>query len=208
MSNKISFTLSDYEIDQLRECINIGGGHASTALSQLTGKKINITFPGVRVTNIEDTVEVIGNSEMISTTVIVRVLGDTTGIMFFVFQGHSGTKLARMVSKIDEENEVLSDLDRSALKEIGNILSGACLSALSTFLGISVLHSVPDVATDMLGSIVNSIMAEVGRTSEISVVFDVKLLVEGEDIETHLYFLADHVFASKMVELADTIVKD
>lgn len=201
MSNKINFQITDFELDQVKEVVNIGASYASTALNQLTKRRVNIAVPEVSISRIESSVEYIGDSEKIATTVLLKILGDTTGIMFFLFPEDSGMKLARLITKSDDARTVMSDYDRSALQEVGNILSGACLTALSRFLGISMLHSVAEVATDMLGSIINSVMAEVGRESDIALIFKVQMTIENENITTQLYFLADPNFTDEILKI-------
>lgn len=201
MSQKVKFKISDFELDQIKEVVNIGASYASTALNQLAKRKIFITVPEVKIIKIEKTVEYIGNSEKIATAVLLKILGDTTGIMFFLFPDDSGLRLARLITKSKETSSVLSDFDRSALKEVGNILSGAFLTVLSKFLGISMLYSVSEVATDTLGSIINSVMAEVGRASDVALIFKVKMSIENENIPTQLYFLADPQFTNQILTI-------
>jgi len=201
MLKKLNFQISDFELDQIKEVVNIGASYASTALNQLTKRRINITVPEVTISRIESSADYIGNSEKIATTVLLKILGDTTGIMFFLFPGDSGLRLSRLITKSQDPMAVLSEYDRSALQEIGNILSGACLTALSRFLGISMLHSVAEVATDMLGSIINSVMAEVGREADIALIFKVQMTVENENITTQLFFLADPNFTEEILKI-------
>lgn len=42
--------LKELQFDALKEVANIGAGHAATALSQMTNKKIMISVPEVTVT--------------------------------------------------------------------------------------------------------------------------------------------------------------
>jgi chemotaxis protein CheC len=55
--------LSDLERDALREVANIGAGHAATALSQMTSRKIMISVPEVSVRRLEEVAELVGPSD-------------------------------------------------------------------------------------------------------------------------------------------------
>lgn len=193
--------VSDFELDQLKETVNIGASHASTALSQLTKKRIGITVPEVHIDSVEKSIDYVGAKEKISTSVIVNILGDSTGIMFFLFKDNNGQKLAHLITKGQDGNEMLTEEDRSVLSEVGNILSGACLTALSKFLGINMLHSVSEVVTDILGSIINSVVKEIRKASDVALVFKVTLSVDGEDIETDMFFLMDPEFTDRVLSL-------
>ena len=48
----------------------------------------------------------------------------------------------------------MDEIARSAMEEIGNILSSSYLSALADFTGLRLNHSVPALAIDMAGAIV------------------------------------------------------
>jgi chemotaxis protein CheC len=197
--------ITDYELDQLKESINIGASHASTALNQMIGRRVDITVPDVSVNTIEKAIEYVGQSDKVTTTILLEVLGEATGMMFFLLPGKSGNRLSHMITKSPTQNDVLSEYDRSALREVGNILSGAFLTALSNFLGVSMLHSVSEVVTDMLGSIINSVVAQLGKTSDVALIFKVNMKIEGEDICAQLYFMADPVFTGKILELTKKI---
>lgn len=193
--------LSAFELDQLKEAVNIGASHASTALSQMINKKTIISIPEVYISAVNETMKYVENGEKFATSVIVKILGEATGLVFFLFPENNGVKLARLVSGVDDKGELLTDIDRSALQEVGNILSGACLTALSKFLGISLLHSVSEIITDLLISIINSLMVEVRKTSEFTLIFKVDMKINEENIQTQMFFLMDQEFTERVLNM-------
>lgn len=193
--------LTDFEKDQLVEVVNIGAGNASTALSQMVDKKVTVNVPEALIDRVEKVPQFIGESEKIMTVVLLKILGDAPGVMLLIFPPESALKLAGLLIKEQrKEINVLSELDRSALREVGNILSGASLTALSKFLDMSLLESVPESATDMLGSVADSVLAEIGESSEIVLVFKVNFFVKDENIEGQLFFLFDPSATAKILE--------
>lgn len=193
--------LTDFERDQLVEVVSIGAGNASTALSQMVGKKVAVKVPEALVDRVEIVSQFIGESERIMTVVLLKIFGDATGVMLLMFPPESALKLAGLLIKEQKKAiKVLSELDRSALREAGNILAGTALTALSKFLDMNLIESVPEAATDMLGSVVDSVLAEIGQASEIVLVFKVNFLVENEKIEGQLFFLFDPRATTKILE--------
>lgn len=201
MNSENKFNLTEFELDQLKEIVNIGTSSASTALSQMIGKKVLVNILDVNFDTVEESVEYIGESSEVVTAVLLRLLGDATGMMLFVFPEESGHRTVRLIAKTGIIKEFLTEYDRSLLREVGNILAGACLTALSKFIGLNVYHSVAEVATDMLGAIVSSAMAEVGKASDIALIFKVNMTIEDEDIKTQLFFMLDPAFTTKMLKL-------
>ncbi|TET22186.1 MAG: hypothetical protein E3J78_03315, partial [Candidatus Cloacimonadota bacterium] len=45
--------LNERQLDSIKEISNIGSGHAATALSQLTKKKVMVSVPEVKVLKVE-----------------------------------------------------------------------------------------------------------------------------------------------------------
>src|SRR5690606_10766842 len=55
--------------------------------------------------------------------------------------------------------DALSDMGKSALQEIGNILTSSYLTAISQFTGLALEPRVPMLAADMLGAVVDGVLA-------------------------------------------------
>jgi len=51
--------LDALQIDALREVANIGAGHAATALSQMTNRRIGVNVPEIRIVRLEDVPELV-----------------------------------------------------------------------------------------------------------------------------------------------------
>ena len=124
--------ISKAEKDLLAEVGNIGAGHASTALSDLVGYRVNVTVPKaslVPVTNLSDEV----NDEM-AIGIHIPVSGDIDGGVLMLFPRKYALKLSDILMgrEVGTATEI-SEMEESSLKEVGNILVGNCLTALSRF---------------------------------------------------------------------------
>ncbi|MEK7453106.1 MAG: chemotaxis protein CheC [Patescibacteria group bacterium] len=196
--------LTEFERDQLVEVINIGTGNASTALSQMVNKKVMIFVPDIFVDRVELVPKFFGKSEEIMTVVFLRILGDVEGIMLLMFSPENALKLAGLLAGNHKKDiRFLDDMDRSVLREVGNILAGAGITSLAKFLDMNILHSVPDSATDMLGSVVDSILADVGQGSDVVLVFNVDFQVDGEKIDGQFFFLFDPKATAKILKATE-----
>lgn len=147
--------LGTYQLDGLREVANIGAGHAATALSQLTDRRIMIELPEIRVVELERVAELTGDPGQVVAAVAMHVLGDVTGKTVQLFAPETASRLAEIL--LSEKSvafpDGFGDLERSSLQEVGNILVGAYLNALSDFLGMLLLPSVPKLAIDLAGAV-------------------------------------------------------
>jgi len=170
---KIKFT--DIQKDALREIGNICAGNAATALSQLLGRKINIIVPRILFLPIEEVPEAVGGVDRLVVGLMLRVLGDLPSNIIFIFSQRDALVLASLITnKQITETSVITDLERSALKEVGVILANAYLGALGSFVGLGLVPTVPELVMDMAGAIVDYILIELSCKSQFA------LLVESE----------------------------
>ena len=147
-------TLSALQLDALREVANMGAGHAATALSQMTGCTIMISVPTIQVARLEDLPPVLGPAEQPVAGVLMDMLGDLTGRTVLVFPKQTVMRMAELMLRRPVGSSVaLGELERSAIKEAGNILSGAYMNALSDFMGMVLLPSPPTLAVDLSGAV-------------------------------------------------------
>ena len=100
----------------------------------------------------------------------------------------------------DPEGE-LSELEQSAIKEAGNILSGAYMNALSDFMGLMLLNSPPSLAIDMSAAVLTTAYLQFG--SDRDYVFCVESEFYMKDVDEHLrgFFLLLPDMASLQVIL-------
>jgi chemotaxis protein CheC len=192
--------ITDFQRDELKEVVNIGAGNACTALSKMLGKKIGFASPNVFVDQAEKVWPLLGNAEDVVSVVLLKIVGDVSGVIVIVLPAKDAIVAARVLTDNHRKYfDFLDDFDRSALKESGNILSGASLSALSKFLDMNILQSVPEVATDMLGAVMGSIMVDVNSKEEYILVFNIDLDIESV-AKGKLFFMFDPKASEKILE--------
>jgi chemotaxis protein CheC len=182
--------LTPVELDALRETASIGAGHAATALSQMTGSRIMITVPQISITALEDVPATITDGEEPVAAVMMQMLGDLTGRSLLVFPRETALRLARlMMRRPYQKGAPLADLEQSALKEAGNILSGAFLNALSEFLGLMLLPSPPSLAVDMSTAVLTTAFAQFGADRDILFAIETQFLFDDKEERLRGFFL-------------------
>ena len=156
-------SLQPVQIDALREVANMGAGHAATALSQMTGGTIMISVPRINITRLEDIPPEIESPEEPVAAVLMHMLGDLTGRTLLVFPRPTAMRLSELMLRRPEgSSKGLGELEQSAIKEAGNILSGAYMNALSDFMGMMLLPSPPSLAVDMSTAVLSTAYVQFG----------------------------------------------
>lgn len=168
--------------DGLREVATIGAGHAATALSQLTDRRIMISVPQVRRVNFGEVPAMVSLFGDHVAVVAMRMLGDLTGRSLLVFgEADAGRLCDLILRRPTSPKRALGELEQSGLKEVGNIVCSAYLTALSNFMGMMLLPSVPALT---IGPTADAIAATVDpNESESDLVFcvDTAFRADGSD---------------------------
>lgn len=142
--------------DVLKEIGNIGAGNATTALAQLLQTKVDMSVPQVRLLDFKDVGSIMGGEEQIMVGILLGVEGDITGsIMFLVEQSGAKHLVSKLMMGMETPDEGFSEMELSALREVGNIITGAYLNALSGLTNLCIYPSVPDLTVDMAGAILS-----------------------------------------------------
>jgi chemotaxis protein CheC len=172
----VSPQFSDLQLDALRELANIGSGTASTALSSMLSRSVDISVPTAAALPFADAVEAVGPAERVVTGVVIGVHGDMTATVLLLLGDGDAATLCGLLG-VDPAD----DLAASAVGEIGNIVGASYINALSAMTGLTLEPEPPQSATDMLAAIVATVLAGRATGDDLALVLDSDLTVEGED---------------------------
>lgn len=161
--------LTDQYYDVLKELGNIGAGNATTALAQMIDCKVDMNVPQVKLLEFKELGDIVGGDDKIMVSIFLQVEGDIDGSIMFIL---SKTAAAHLVNKlmcgmlgIDEEKAdeyEFGEMECSAIKEVGNIITGAYLNALSGLTNMKIFPSVPQLGIDMAGALLSVPAIEFG----------------------------------------------
>lgn len=184
--------LSSLQLDALREIGNVGAGNAATALSQVINRKIDMTVPKVSILPLGEVPEVVGGPDVMVAGVYLRVFGPAPGSILFLMPRDSAFYLVDMLmGRSQGYTNTLNSMDESALMEIGNILAGAYLNALSHFTRLTMLQSIPALAVDMAGAILSIILAQLGQLGDYALVIETEFTTDKEGVNGHFFLIPD-----------------
>ena len=186
------FNLTPNQMDALREIGNVGAGNSATALSQIINRRIDMNVPKVALVPIESVPDLVGGPDTIVVGVFLRVYGKAPGNILFLLPQKSAFFLVdTLMGKTHGATDKLDFMDESALMEIGNILAGAYLNAFFTFTNISMLPSIPALAMDMAGAILNVVLVQLGQMGDTAMVIETEFLSEDDGINGHFFLVPD-----------------
>jgi chemotaxis protein CheC len=186
-------SLKAIQLDALREVANIGAGHAATALSQMVGQTIMISVPTINIARLEDVPPQVGEPDQPVAAVLMHMLGDLTGRTLLVFPRRTAVRLAELLLHRSSPPDEFSEMQQSAIKEAGNILSSAYMNALSDFMGMMLLPSPPSLAIDMSTAVLTTAYLQFGSDKDyvFCVESEFRLSDIGEKLSGYFLLLPD-----------------
>ena len=188
MANLELDSMDVVQFDVLKEIGNIGAGNATTALATMLQVKVDMKVPKVALLDFQELPEILGGAENIIVGILLTLSGNIDGMMMFVLERDAAHSMVNMLMGQDVPVDAeFSEMEASALQEIGNIITGAYLSSLSNLTKMSINASIPYIAIDMAGAILSVPAIEFGKIG------DKALLIQTEfgerDTQVNGYFI-------------------
>ena len=172
----MSTQYTELQLDALRELANIGSGTASTALSAMLGRSVDISVPKAQALPFAEAVEAAGPAEQDITAIVLGIIGEMQGTVLLLVPPADADAMCRMLGVEPDDEFALS-----ALGEIGNIVGTSYINALASMTGMEIEPTPPSTATDMLGALVASVLAGHAHAGDIALMLDSELAVEDSD---------------------------
>lgn len=181
--------MNNMQFDVLREIGNIGAGNATTALSQMINSKINMNVPKVDLLEFKELSDIVGGAENLVVGILFTLEGQIDGMMMFMLDMEASRHLVDLLvgTAYGTDTGEFSEMELSALNEIGNIIAGAYLSSLSTLTNLLITSSVPYMAIDMAGAILSVPAIEFGKIGDRALLIETEF--GDEDKAVNGYFI-------------------
>lgn len=171
--------LTSLEKDVLREVGNIGAGNAATSMSKLVNKKIEMKVPSVKVVTFDEMMDLIGGPDKTIVAMLFQIQGKIPGTVYFILSIQDAESLIENITGASDfslqDNIEDNEMGFSALQEIGNIVTGSYLSALSDFTGLKMQPSVPHLSIDMAGAVLTFGLIEISQLSDYAIIINTKI---------------------------------
>jgi len=188
MANEaVGFT--DFQLDALKEIGNVGAGNAATALSQMTGRRIDMSVTHVKLLSTESIGEIIGDPGAGVAAVYLPFYGDLSGMVLIFFSlGRISELSAMLTGEPAHPAGDFTEMEKSAIRELGSILSGAYLSALFKFIQVQMIQGVPSLVVDLAPAILDTVLVDREDKGEKALLIETEFLESGKQL-TGSFFL-------------------
>lgn len=187
--------LNDTHIDVLREIGNIGAGNAATSLASILNEQVEIAIPIVRITDFDTAIRAVGGAESMKVGVLLNFSGEANGMIMFLLNVEDSKKISGILlqgfgNEGTPDNEV-SEMELSAIQEIGNILGASYLGSISSLTGLDVVLSVPYIAIDMAGALMSVPIIEFGAIGDKLMFIEESFLGTENNLKSNVIMFAE-----------------
>ena len=186
----VSKTLTDFQHDALKEVGNIGIGQATTSLSQMVNKRVDISLPDLKLIPLVEVPQLV-TAEAPVVGIVLELKDDAKGYLLLLLSHDSAKLLIKLILGDVQEEEAFNEMEQSVLLELGNILTGTYVSALSNLLGISLGLSPPLQAYDIAEAIVNQIVIFMSQDVDDVLLLNTEFSVDDEKIDGKILVFTD-----------------
>lgn len=179
--------VNDMYVDVLREIGNIGAGNATTAIAGMLQLKLNMNVPKVQLLTFQQLGSAVCPEDETIVGIYLEVQGEIDGSMMFLMKLDSAHFLVnRLMGRDENYRGDFDEMDMSAIMEIGNIIAGSYLNALSSMTKLTIVPSVPYIAIDMAAAILSVPAIQFGQIGDNALLIETEF---GDDVMLNGYFI-------------------
>jgi len=162
------------DFDILLEIGNMGAGHATTTLSKVLDEPIKIEVPRVHMSPPHLVPRIYEKHDTIVAAVFMKLRGPAECDLMLIFEEEESKKIAELMIDAVEDGEVTSEMEMSAIEEMGSIVLCSFLNAMADFTLTKLVSTPPQLIVDSFDAIIDGLLIEQALCSEIAVIFDAR----------------------------------
>jgi chemotaxis protein CheC len=162
------------DLDILLEIGSMGAGHATTTLSQVLGEPIKIEVPRVHIAPPHLVPRIYAKHDTIVAAVFLKLRGAADCDLMLIFEEKESKKIAELMINSVENGEVTSEMELSAIEEMGSIVLCSFLNAMADFTLTKLVSPPPEVIIDSFDAIMDGLLIKQALCSEVAVIFDAR----------------------------------
>ncbi len=166
-----------------------GAERAAENITTMTGLETDVEINRMSFVPIDEVPAEVGDRRYIGT--VMEFNGKPSGYLVILFDRPSAEAVVDALVPMETDGE-WSEMEQSAVKELGNIMTSGFIDGWANVLESSIDHSPPTFVSDMGSSIMSPIVGRMARTQEHAFVLD--SMIRTND---------DGVFRCEMLALPD-----
>jgi len=189
------------EVSVLHTVARLGIQHAMQGLSEMVGEELATTEPELFSVPILKIPEFFGGAEQEAVGIYLRASGEASGqfMMILTFE-RALAFIDMLMQEPPGTTQELDDMGRSALAEMGNLTGAFFLNAVANLTGLEARPSEPAVMHDMVGAILNIIVAATADQLDEVFVIQTTIIHEDHQVQANYWYIPDEKTMQQLIE--------
>ena len=179
-------------LEILKTIASEGIKNAAHGFSGMIGRKIEVSNPALRLVPLLTIPELVGGPEDDAVGIYLRFEGDMIGQIMMIMPYQKALELVDLLMDIPQgTTQHLGSIERSALGELGNMCGTFFLNSLAKLVGASIKPTPPAVMVDMVGAILDIVVATSGGISDQILLMQANFMDGVRSVEANFWVIPD-----------------
>ncbi|CAK0771506.1 chemotaxis protein CheC [uncultured Gammaproteobacteria bacterium] len=190
--------------DALTEIFNIGIGQAADVLSTLVNEEVELSVPEVGIDRRADFVG-FARAQWTDRASVVRedFTGPFSGDALLIFPVQQSLELVRSLLPDSVVLETMTELEREAMIEVGNVVLNACLSSIADILEREFTNSLPTYIESEPATLIEQLVPDPER---YIIYLRIEFVIHSRNIRGFILFVLDLPAIDAFVAAANQLV--
>jgi two-component system chemotaxis sensor kinase CheA/chemotaxis protein CheC len=181
-----------------KEMTRRGTEKAAENVGMMSGFETEAEVTQISFVPIEDVPKQIGTETYVGTA--VEFTGAPSGFLLVLFDETSAVNVAEALMPVEVDGDGVTDKHKSAIEELGNIMTSGFVDGWANVLEQSVEHTPPRLVHDMGQAILDPLAAQLGRRQRHTFVIDSTMRTDGVEFESVIHALPDETELRKALD--------
>lgn len=195
------------DLEILLELGSIGVGNAATSLSEIIQEPISIEVPKIHTLPPHQVPEFYKIHDRPTTALYMQLSGELPCDILLFFDVEEAKRIAAVMTMAASPEEVDPEMEASAIEELGNILIGSFLSAISDFIDVKLVSTPPQRVVDSFDAILDSFLIKQSIVSDVAIIFDTHFKRADGDISGILMMFPSRELQNMLTEKAKQLME-
>ena len=176
------------KLPEFNQMTKQGATSAADNITMMTGTETDVEVSRLRFVPIQDVPSEVGDTTVAGT--IFELHGQPSGYLAILFDESSAEEVAQGMIPT-ETDPGIGEMERGALRELGNIMTSGFIDGWANVLGTSIEHTPPQFIHDMGSAVMDPLVSRLGRTQEHAFIIDSTVRTPDGDVRCDIYALPD-----------------
>jgi chemotaxis protein CheC len=188
----ISLEFSEKFVKYLQAVANEGVNNAAQGFSGMLGCTLEVSEPNVKLVGLSEIPGILGGPENEAVGIYLRAEGDIPAQIMLIIPYDRAMELVDMLlGEPSGTTTMLGKMERSALAEVGNLTGTFFMNSFAKMANADIRPTPPAVMVDMVGAIMDIIIATTGGVSDKVLMMQAKFDINDREVMADFWVIPD-----------------